>query len=109
MIPAICSIGRNFVGFWERETAYFALNELLDVPDRSQMTQLLVINRHLQHFLDENDNLHHRQRVDAQILDQPKIIVRIPELRPEIRLHKPLDNAQNDRRQMFGILGLAKL
>ena len=109
MTDAICSMGRNFVGLGSGRPAHLAFDELLDVAERAQVAQFLVVDRHLQHVFHEDDDLHHRQRIDAQILDQPQIVVGVLELGAQVGLDIPLDDAQHDGRQMLGVAGLAEL
>jgi hypothetical protein len=84
-------------------------NEGLHVTHGAQVAQLLVVDGHLQHILNEDDDFHHGQRIDAKVLDNPQIIIGILEFGAQIGLNVTLDDTQHDGRQMLGVAGFAKL
>ena len=47
--------------------------------------------------------------IDAEVLDQAQIVVRILQLHAQVGLHETLDHADHHRRNVFRIAGLAKL
>jgi len=96
-------------GLRQGQAANLALDEGLHVAHGAQVAQLLVVNGHLQHILHEDDDFHHGQGIDAKILDNPQIIIRILQFSAQIRLHIALDDTQHDGGQMLGIAGFAKL
>ena len=105
----MCSIGRNLVGLGRGKPADLAVDEGLDIADRAQIAQLVVVDRHLQDILHQDHDLHHRQRIDAQVLDQAQVIVRVLQLCAEVGLDEALDHADNNGRKMLGVTGLPEL
>ena len=93
----------------KREAADLAVDKRLHVAHRPKVAKLVVVDRKLKHILNEDHDLHHREGIDAEILDEPEVVVGILELGPEVRFDKSLNHADHNGRHMVGIPGLSEL
>ena len=57
----------------ERATAEFAVEENVEVAERAEMAQFVVVDGHGQDVLGEYHNFHHGEGIEAEILDKAEI------------------------------------
>ncbi len=60
-------------GGGEGEAAEFAVDEGLHVAEGAEVTEFLVVDRDGEDFLGEEDDLHERQRIEAEVRDEAQL------------------------------------
>lgn len=85
----------------------FTIHVFFDFPDGPDFAQFLVIKGDADGFLDEDDDFHHRQGVDAEVFNEAQGVIPFLQLRSQFRFEESLHDTHDDGGYLFRITGFA--